>query len=264
MLKRTWQVLVALTCSALIAPAFSATTTVVLDDMGWLRLNSTFTASKNLASWLQLHETAPAPVEPASVSTTTVPYRKADGSTSSFAAATVSTPVQSITLDQDSGAIQMFTTSGGMHIDHRAVAAQLGSPGGQLRVEDLAISFSNDRSARIYGHLRGQSTTGAVVDAQLLLFNVSAADISGLAPFTWQAPDLTLSRLVMTSDGFDAMTTALGLDPQELSYTALQATASNFGSIHIGSPVPEPSSLALMALGLIALSAAASRASPRN
>jgi PEP-CTERM motif len=263
MLKRTWQVLAALACSALIAPAFSATTTVVLDELSWLRLNSTFTASKNFASWLKLHETAPAPVGPASVSTTTVPYRKGDGSMSTFAAATVSTPIQSITLDQDSGAIHMFTTSGGMHIDDRAMAPQLQSPGGQLSIEDLIISFSNDRSAQIYGRLRGQSITGAVVEGWLLLFKVAAADISGLTPFTWQSPELTLSRLTISADGFDAMATALGLDPQELSYTALQATAGDFGSIHIGSPVPEPSSLALMALGLIALSAAASRASTR-
>jgi len=255
MLNRSIRALAALACSALLSPAFAADVTVSLADTS-LRLNSTFTASRNLAAWLSLHQNVPAPVGLGVVSSTMVEYPNGNGDPVAYVVPTLTTPVTTVTYDNTTGDIRYVSTSGGMRISSQAVASLLDIPGGQVQIEDLAIAFAPDHSASVYGHLRGLSATGASVDSQRLLFTAASGNVSG-STIVSASPDFqfTLSHLFLTQDGFDDMVTALGISHVDISYSALQYTGDDFGSLTIGAPssVPEPGSMGLMGLGLMGL-----------
>jgi len=85
---------------------------------------------------------------------------------------------------------------------------------------------------------------------------VASDNVSG-STIVSASPDFqfTLSHLFLTQDGFDDMVTALGISHVDISYSALQYTGDDFGSLTIGAPssVPEPGSMGLMGLGLMGL-----------
>jgi hypothetical protein len=93
-----------------------------------------------------------------------------------------------------------------------------------------------------------------------LLFTVAAANVSGATSFNGAAGQYVtdLNNLAITSAGFNALATVFGLKSTCLAYGSLQQAASNFGNLHsvinvtaVTAAVPEPSTYALMGVGLV-------------
>lgn len=160
-----------------------------------------------------------------------------------------SAPFTSVTVDTNSDQILGATTTGGL--TQVAPVLKSVSSGGSLTVTDLNVDLVNKR---VYATLIGGNGVGTLSNFYLWDF----ASITGSTSlFDSSVYPPTLSGLRITSEGFVKFSQALGLLP--LGKAAL-AGVTDYGTI-VATPLPEPSTYALMGLGLAGVSCLARRRS---
>ncbi|MBI3384133.1 MAG: PEP-CTERM sorting domain-containing protein [Aquabacterium sp.] len=175
-----------------------------------------------------------------------------------YSSVSVTAPITSVTYDPSSREIFGVGTSGGLVMT--APALKSVSSGGSLTVTDLRADLS---AQTIYATVIGANGVGTLNNMALWNFNGLS---SGTSPLS-----ATITGLSITVQGFDAFTKSLGL--LSLGKAAL-AGVTDFGTItstiypllsappgpdwHITS-VPEPTTYALMGLGLAGLAVARRR-----
>lgn len=186
-----------------------------------------------------------------------------------YNAVSVTAPVSTLTYDNVSTALLGIGTVGGVTLT--APVRKSVSSGGQLTVTDLNADLS---TRTIYADIIGANGVGTL--SHLALWHV--ASITGSTNFygTYGGPAITtFSGLSLTSEGLDAFTQSLGL--LTLGQSALMGV-TNFGTLtaYVNteppllshppltppwyvSPTPEPSTYALMGLGLIGVAVAKRR-----
>lgn len=226
--------------------------------------------SKNLASAVKLGNVQVDAFAGATVTTKTVVLTDTKGKTSSYLTYVGAAPVTSLTLDDAAGyKVVQAASAGGLALT-MAANPDLAADGGAAQVGNLDIRFNANGSASIYGTLTGTSQNGTVVNYSGLAFNVAASNISGATSFPMVAGTYTtvLKGLAITQPAFDALASVFGLDPNGLGYQSLQGAASDFGtmtSVIVATAttpaIPEPSTNALMGLGLVGLVIASRRKS---
>lgn len=181
-------------------------------------------------------------------SATTVATKDSDGY---YANVSASAPITSLTIDSSSMAVLGAATSGGA--TQTAPVLKSVSSGGSLTVTDLNVDLANKK---VYATLIGANGVGTVNNVYLWDIGTitGATSVTGAGTFT-----TTLSGLSITTDGLNKFTQALGL--LTLGKSALGGV-TDFGSITSvivakaapAGTVPEPSTYALMGIGLVGMS----------
>jgi len=176
-----------------------------------------------------------------------------------YTSVSASAPLTTVTYDPSNLEIFGVGTSGGLVMT--APVLKSVSSGGSLTVTDLRADLS---AQTIYATVIGGNGVGTLNDMALWHF-------SGLSSQTSQYLTATITGLSITTQGFDAFTKSLGLLP--LGKAALNGV-TDFGTITstmvsnvldmppapwFVTSVPEPSTYALMGLGLIGMVAAKRR-----
>jgi hypothetical protein len=196
----------------------------------------------------------------------------ADGSTATSGTTTYKTwstgsLVTGLVIDNVTGKVGEVKSVGGAS-QVMAQSDTVSADGGSAQVGNLDVQFAADGSVTIFGSIVGTSLAGVspatAVNYSGALFTVKAADVIGAKSFSGAAGTYytTLNNLSITTAGFDAMATVFGLDTAGLGYTSLQSAAANFGSLTsaiVVKAIPEPSTYALMGLGLVGMSLVARR-----
>lgn len=183
------------------------------------------------------------------------------GPAGAYTSIAVSAPITSVTYDDATGKVGQVLSVGGVASVASKVAGV--SDGGYANVGNLDVRFQADGSAFIYGDIIGKSDAGAVVNQTgIKLFTVAAADISGATSFSGAGTySTTLNNLALDSTAFNYLSTALAL--KSLGKASLQFASGNFGTlvstITVTPAVPEPSTYALMGVGLVAVALTARR-----
>lgn len=241
-MKFAMKSIVAAAAFVAVGAASAATTTVVASSS--VSGTGTLTFSDNLRNALNVGQVSAAAVAPATSAIT--------GAAGAYTAIAVSAPITSLTYDNATNAVTDVMTAGGALQTASAVAGV--SNGGYVSVTNLDVQFQADGSAIIYSDIVGKSLAGVSVNQlHTKTFTVSAANISGVTTFTGAAGTYTtnLNSLALDNTAFGYISTALDL--QFLGTVSLQAASSNFGNIvsTITVAVPEPSTYALMGVGLV-------------
>jgi hypothetical protein len=153
-------------------------------------------------------------------------------------------PITSLTLDAGSGAVISAATAGGATM----TAAPLKSVtnGGSLTVTDLNVDLVNKQ---VFATIIGGNGVGTLANVHLFDF----ASISGPTSLPIVGTYLTtFSGLSITPEGLTDFTSSLGLI--KLGVSAL-AGITDFGTITstLIPVIPEPSTYALMGLGLVGM-----------
>lgn len=168
----------------------------------------------------------------------------------------VTTPIQNLSFDDLN--VLGFSTTGGVTLAVSPI--KVVSSGGSITLTDLDVDL---QSKTIYSTVIGGNGTGSLNHLALWNFDALNGDtaLNGLSP-----KQLTLSDLHLTQEGFNAFAQSLAL--YRVGYAAALGGMNNFGSISVvinaplemGSPppwyvgeLPEPSTYALMGLGLVGL-----------
>jgi hypothetical protein len=169
-----------------------------------------------------------------------------------YSQVSASAPITALTIDTGTNAVLGAATSGGA--TQTAPVLKSVSSGGSLTVTDLNVDLANKK---IYATLIGGNGVGTLTNFYLWDIGSITGATSVAGPGTYTT---TLSGLSITSDGFNKFTQALGL--RSLGKAALTGV-TDFGvvtsTIVATAAIPEPSSYALMGLGLAGMGLVARR-----
>ena len=179
-------------------------------------------------------------------------------------------PIASLSVDTATNAVQGFTATGGITLTMPVLKGL--TTGGALTIANLQVDQVNQK---VYATLIGDNGVGTLNNFYLFdIKGIPTYDLSGnivsVDPATavvggasFNSPGTyvtTLNGLFITSDGLAKLDQALGL--LAVPKTAF-ASIPDFGvitsTLTVGTPVPEPASQALMALGLVGLAFAVQR-----
>jgi len=185
-----------------------------------------------------------------------------DPEVGTYDAAVIGADIATLSFNTTTGKVESVVSTGGA-TQAMPKNTSIKAAGGSAQVGDLTVNFNADGSANINGKITGQSLTGTNVNFSGLLFTVKAEDISGVTTFTTTPGtyETFLNHLAITTDGFSALASVFGLTKGGLGYSALNLAASDFGNLHstITVSVPEPSTYALMGVGLVGMGLMARR-----
>jgi hypothetical protein len=172
----------------------------------------------------------------------------------------VSTPITSATFDDNTGALLGLTSTGGATYVSSVIKSV--SSGGSLTVTDLSVDLTKHL---IYGDLVGANGLGALTHVALM--NIGHESVSGgflpcpLSGFC-AVPDVSLSELSWTSEGFNAVAQGLGLLTSGKAAFQITQDLATLSTVTLS--LPEPSSYVLMGLGLVGIWAARRRRDPKS
>ncbi|HET8871942.1 MAG TPA: PEP-CTERM sorting domain-containing protein [Aquabacterium sp.] len=230
------------------AASAAATTVNVGGTLGGLQLVSgtgTLSFSADLMSALDTGQVTVSSYSPGTATAT-----KDSGGYYSNVSATA--PITSVTVDSATNNILSVATAGGA--TQNAPAVKGISSGGFLTVSDLNVDVVNKK---VYATVIGGNGVGTLSNYYLWDI-VNPIATNQFVAGTNQSLS-TISGLKITSGGFNTFVQALGL--LSLGKGAL-STVSDFGTITTTmtvTPVPEPATYALMALGVAAIGVVARR-----
>ena len=170
-----------------------------------------------------------------------------------YVSAAVSAPMTSLTIDSATGVIKSAATTGGATQTGKTLR-NVSTAGGFITVENINVDMT---TKAIYATITGANGVGTLSNFHLW----DAASITGATSYSG-APGVyttNISGLKITTDGFAKFAQAMSLTG--IGLTALQGV-QDYGSISSVvnvTAVPEPSTYALMGLGLVGISLVARR-----